>query len=449
MAYGKSLHSVGSVLATVVYSAFSFSMFYIFLATGEIFPILISGFFALWGVVGLLMHLRAGLDYWKFGEIRLVVDKPYPFIGGRLSAAIMLPSRLKGLRTLEVELISKGVGGTHKAEEPLWAARQKVPVRSVRLKPVARVEFEIPEDLEPSGENSSKWELRIQADVPGLDLDRTIAVEMHMTPPGYVKAAKPVAADARMPGPPPAMATTRAEARPANAGEERPPLTSPASAAAHAEDPPDQRSLFVLVALNLIPLAGVAFFGWRVGDCILLYWVENVVIGGFNILRIMTAVIDTSKYDQRGVRISGAHLVLAKLFLAAFFLAHYGGFCAVHGEFLIYMFPPEGAAEANRELLATVRGLLAGPAFAAAVLAMVVSHGYSFLRNYLGRGENVHVDVGEMMMRPYKRIFVTTLFILLGGLVLMGLKSPLVGMLFFVSIKIALDAYMHRREHAR
>ena len=38
-------------------------------------------------------------------------------------------------------------------------------------------------------------------------------------------------------------------------------------------------SLVALVLVNLVPIAGVLFFDWRVFDLLLLYWAESVVIG--------------------------------------------------------------------------------------------------------------------------------------------------------------------------
>lgn len=46
-------------------------------------------------------------------------------------------------------------------------------------------------------------------------------------------------------------------------------------------------SLASLVAANLIPLVGVFFFGWEVGPILLLYWSENLVVGGYNVLKVM------------------------------------------------------------------------------------------------------------------------------------------------------------------
>src|SRR5438876_3168331 len=38
-------------------------------------------------------------------------------------------------------------------------------------------------------------------------------------------------------------------------------------------------SALVLVAANLVPLAGVLFFGWSVFATLLLFWVANVIVG--------------------------------------------------------------------------------------------------------------------------------------------------------------------------
>jgi len=58
-----------------------------------------------------------------------------------------------------------------------------------------------------------------------------------------------------------------------------------------------------------------------------LFWFENVVIGGFNVLRMLIS----------GVRMGGAGIVGA-LFMSAFFTVHYGLFTAVHGVFVVMLF---------------------------------------------------------------------------------------------------------------
>ena len=46
-------------------------------------------------------------------------------------------------------------------------------------------------------------------------------------------------------------------------------------------------SLASLLGANIVPLIGVLFFNWDAGVVVLLYWLENVVIGFYNILRIV------------------------------------------------------------------------------------------------------------------------------------------------------------------
>ena len=38
----------------------------------------------------------------------------------------------------------------------------------------------------------------------------------------------------------------------------------------------------VLIVANAVPLSGVLLFGWKVFPLILLYWLENVIVGAFN-----------------------------------------------------------------------------------------------------------------------------------------------------------------------
>ncbi len=45
----------------------------------------------------------------------------------------------------------------------------------------------------------------------------------------------------------------------------------------------------LLVAFNLIPLAGVLWFGWDLFSILVLYWLESGVVGVVNVLRIARA----------------------------------------------------------------------------------------------------------------------------------------------------------------
>ena len=85
-------------------------------------------------------------------------------------------------------------------------------------------------------------------------------------------------------------------------------------------------SAWVLLAANLVPLAGVLFWGWSVFALIALFWMENVIIGVFFVLRMLCA-------DPRDPA-----LWAGKLFMVPFFCFHYGMFTAIHGVFVFSMF---------------------------------------------------------------------------------------------------------------
>ena len=85
-------------------------------------------------------------------------------------------------------------------------------------------------------------------------------------------------------------------------------------------------SAAVLIAANSFPLYGVAVLDWEVFPLVLLFWLENVIIGCFNVFKMLLI----GPYDA--VRWIG------KMFMAAFFVVHYGGFAAIHGMFVVLLF---------------------------------------------------------------------------------------------------------------
>src|SRR2546428_2069551 len=72
-------------------------------------------------------------------------------------------------------------------------------------------------------------------------------------------------------------------------------------------------SLFILLLANAFPVAGVLFLGWTVFPLVLLYWLENVVVGGFNVAKLLLAQPRQPVYW------------LGKGFFFPFFLVHFGG----------------------------------------------------------------------------------------------------------------------------
>jgi hypothetical protein len=80
------------------------------------------------------------------------------------------------------------------------------------------------------------------------------------------------------------------------------------------------------------------------------------------------------------------------------------------------------------------------------VAALVASHGFSFFHNYLGGGEYQRVQLPQLMFRPYGRIVVLHLTVLLGGFLVTALGSPTAAIVLLVGLKTAIDLGAHLKE---
>jgi hypothetical protein len=240
------------------------------------------------------------------------------------------------------------------------------------------------------------------------------------------------------------------------------------TAAASASTRSHPWAVAALVAVNLIPLAGVLVLGWRLSDLMLLYWLENGIIGAFTVLKILTSRVP-SEGDETGGRplpVPLAHR-LGAAGTALFFSVHYGIFWTVHGVFVRLLFGsgsgPFGApwsgpgmglplglpgrAPGFGEPFDPVVGAVGG-GFALAVLSLVVSHGTSYVVNYLGGGEDRSLSPLALMQQPYGRVIVLHVTIIFGGFLVMFLGQPLLSLVLLVALKIGVDLQAHLREHA-
>lgn len=443
------LTSGKSYVGMAISSAFAFGLFGLALAMRDPVFILVMGFFAFAFAGGLVMMWRAQSSQNRFGELPLWLEEPRPTVCGHLTASLPLPMHvLAKARTVHGNLVCINVTyGKQRSmsERAVRGVRMVAPVSAKGAGGKVTLTCVIPDGLPPANdpgvdlaeEDSTyvKWQLKMSVQVGSDKLERTYLIPVGEKLPGAV-APEP----ARTP-----EKTLRSEPRRAVASSRPAAMPSPAVEATPVEAPApaDRSSLWLLVLMNMPAVAGVWFFGWQVRDVVLLYWIENIVIGLFNLLRIAVAVPDTlPDLQRRGIDFSSGDVAMAKMAAGAFFLAHYGAFCATHGIVLAMLFASsDSIAEAFKLVAASAMGLVA-------VIGIVLSHAYSFRHNYIVRGEYEHVDFTELMTRPYKRILVTHFFILFGAWLLLGSGNPAAAIVIFIAIKICFDAWSHRREHA-
>jgi uncharacterized protein DUF6498 len=133
---------------------------------------------------------------------------------------------------------------------------------------------------------------------------------------------------------------------------------------------------------------------------ILLYWLENVIVGGFSFVH------------------------------GTFVFAKFGGPADAH------QFFPSVA-----RVLAEIRetGIRLG------VLGLLLSHGVSFVGNYLIGGEYRRASLQRLMSQPYVRVMVMHVVILFGGWLVILMHSPVPALAMLVLLKTAVDLRAERQ----
>lgn len=190
-------------------------------------------------------------------------------------------------------------------------------------------------------------------------------------------------------------------------------------------------AVLALIVMNLIPLIGVFFFGWDAGTIVFLYWLENVVIGLLNILKILSCREDSSPPSIGGV-----------IYLCFFFSLHYGLFCGGHYMFLKSTYPDLPA-------LGDMFSTLTGPVLFWSLLGLTFSHIVSLFVNFYGKGEYKTRSPNAQMFMPYSRIVLLHVVIVLSGFASMAAGQGIATLILLVGFKIIFDLAAHIVEHSK
>ncbi len=191
------------------------------------------------------------------------------------------------------------------------------------------------------------------------------------------------------------------------------------------------KALFItlLILFNAIPVYGVLYWDWQSFDLIFLYWLENLFIGLFTVLRILIRPYRDTL--ERG----------ASLFMGPFFAIHYGMFCYGHGVFIIHLFgkglPVELSGLDIPELIIPV---IESRHLVWPVLALFAYQLMDWIRDTVEHGLGSE-SPKKLMTAPYRRIVVLHITILASGFVLTALNEPIMGLFILIGLKTAFDIY--------
>jgi len=242
-------------------------------------------------------------------------------------------------------------------------------------------------------------------------------------------------------------------------------------------------AIAALVVANAVPLAGVLLFGWDLATLVAVYWAENGVVGIYAVGRILTAantgpfaVVSAGPDAEAGAGLvpppsarygtasppqppappatgtTAAGLPVSpaaaagcvRLFMVPFFCVHYGLFWLVHGIFVWTALPMLFSMASDEVVTAPDARVVL---FAA--LVMVVSHGVSFIVNWILGGEHLTSSPSAEMGAPYARVVILHLTIIFGAFAVALLGQPIGALVVMVVLKTGVDLAAHLGERAR
>jgi uncharacterized protein DUF6498 len=185
------------------------------------------------------------------------------------------------------------------------------------------------------------------------------------------------------------------------------------------------KSAWALLGVNIFSLLAAVIKGWSLSEIMFIYWCQNIIIGIFTIIKILSLRLEPIK----GVDAKQS-LAVVRYFIAGFFAVHYGLFHYGYFEFLggswkdVYSVP-----------------------IVLAIALFFFNHLFSFCYNY---GNDSIKNIGLVMFAPYPRIVPMHITIIVGmfvSLLIKGQAANIAIIIIFLSLKSIIDVKMHLNEH--
>ncbi|QQS37765.1 MAG: hypothetical protein IPM56_07400 [Ignavibacteriales bacterium] len=160
------------------------------------------------------------------------------------------------------------------------------------------------------------------------------------------------------------------------------------------------KSPFVIAQLtaNAISIIGLLFFGWNIGDILLIFWVEAVIICFFTLL--MMGVVERWKFIFKG-----PFVVFIFAYVLLVLLAFVEGVSTEITKELTGTYP-------KRDYLEMTIGLLP------AIASFLISHGIAFVLDFMGKQHYKSIDSSDIAARflreliPLGSAAITSVFII-------------------------------------
>ncbi len=210
------------------------------------------------------------------------------------------------------------------------------------------------------------------------------------------------------------------------------------------------KSLLTLIAANLFPIIGVLFLNWNFLHVIFLYVLETVIIGLFNVAKIIVSQKGVVKIKIKDINFSDPNALgsqhsdeypgCMKFVIIPFFLIHYNAFVFVQAIFFYFISTHLGEKEFQLQDFLNADYILN-------VLFIIGSHAYSFKKNFINKKEYLKVGYKNLMVQPYKRILIQQAAVAVGTFIIFFLNAPIIFMLILIMLKMYFDIKAHNKTH--
>ncbi len=183
----------------------------------------------------------------------------------------------------------------------------------------------------------------------------------------------------------------------------------------------------VLLWANLLPLVAVWKRDWGIEDLLLLYWVETLLVGALNLLRMMVILPEGRR----------PHFHFLKVAFVPFFAGHFGLYCLGIG--VVFQLV---TGRDDLPLVELLHTLVVGDG-SRLFWPLVIAYFLSFCWNYLGQGEFRRTTISTRMTAPYLRVVPSNLLAAGGAFALSFTGWGEVGLYLFIAAKALADLWVH------
>ena len=194
----------------------------------------------------------------------------------------------------------------------------------------------------------------------------------------------------------------------------------------------------MIVLANLLPVLGVACWGWSAVEAFTVYAMETLIIGILTVLKLLVATL-SRKGDQwyngsQTTRVSG-------VFFIFFFVVHFGVFAAVQTSIFsaVARLGPPGAGPLYF-FLNWYKFINEHTGYALA--AFVVSYFANNFIPFILSGDYKNTPMMMLMFQPYGRIIIQQFTVILGSMMLV-FNFGIGFMTVFVLAKLYLELFVN------